>query len=129
MATDSWVGPNGELDFGGTAGSSDANWSLGVVPNSTDDTIISTTSSLSLHIDNFSENIGGLTLGANDKIFLDDRTLTIDATGGSPIEIDGTIEVENGSLIVGENLEGSGNVEFASGPTALAVLSSRAARM
>ena len=90
MATDSWVGPNGELDFGGTTGSSDTNWSLGVVPNSTDDTIISTTSTLTLIIENISENIGGLTLGANDTILcFMTAALTIDATGGGPIEIDG----------------------------------------
>jgi hypothetical protein len=122
MATDIWVGPNGELDFGGAAGSSDANWSLGVVPNSTDDAIISTPTTLNLHIENASENIGGLTLGANDIIICFSRSLTIDATGGGPIEIDGNLSVENGSLTVGENLGGSGNVIFDSGPTALGSL-------
>ena len=120
MATDSWVGPNGEFDFGTTG--SDTNWSLGVVPNSTDDTIVSTTSSVTLIIENASENIGGLTLGADDTILCFMRSLTIDATGGGAIEIDGNLSVENGSLTVGENLVGSGNVVFDSGSTALGSL-------
>ncbi len=113
MTTDSWVGGTGAQSFG-TEGSSDSNWSTGKVPGSSDDAVISTSSTAT--IDATDEDVHSIALGSKDTLAVETPDFTVEDGTGPNVNA-GTIDIEaDGHLnFDGGTFDSTGSIEMAGG--------------
>jgi hypothetical protein len=117
MATNDWVG--GAIGSFGTEGSSDANWSLGHVPTSSENAVIDTGASAAAIGASTVEDVGSISLGTNDVLLINSDAFFAAQNGTGPNVNNGAINVSYGALILDGNFDNgsSGAIELASTST------------
>jgi hypothetical protein len=116
MTTDKWVGGTGTQQFG-TEGASDANWSTGKVPGSSDDADIDNSSATTVEVTS-NEDVNSIALGSNDTLSF--NTINFLVQDGTGLNINaGVIDLGSDGFLVlyGGTFDSTGSIEMSGSAT------------